>query len=110
MDTQHIALFHMNDTNNLWKELNTTYLRADNNYYYYRAVTSSFSYFYIGEKNATVSQTGSFVKNAGSNFVNLILGFANYIYIIIGIVILLIVTLLILRARERKKVETETKY
>jgi PGF-pre-PGF domain-containing protein len=45
-----IALFKFDNSTSNWKELVTTLMGEDDNYYYYDAEVTSFSYFAIGDK------------------------------------------------------------
>jgi len=49
-EIDNMAMFKFNENNNVWDELNTVYVEADNDYYYYDAEVDSFSYFAISEK------------------------------------------------------------
>lgn len=53
----NMTMFKFNENNNAWDELDTTYVEADDDYYYYDAEVDSFSYFAISEK-AVLDETG----------------------------------------------------
>jgi len=49
-EIDNMAMFKFNENSNKWDELDTAYVEADNDYYYYDAEVDSFSYFAISEK------------------------------------------------------------
>ena len=50
LQTENLAMFKLNENNNQWDELETIYVEADDNYFYYDVELDSFSFFAIGEK------------------------------------------------------------
>ncbi len=56
-ETGDIAMFKFNENSNKWDELDTAYMEADDDFYYYDVEVDSFSYFAISEKSL-VSEEG----------------------------------------------------
>lgn len=50
LDKENVALLKFDETAQEWNELTTTFTEEDDNYNYYEAELTSFSYFAIGEK------------------------------------------------------------
>ena len=50
LEIEDIALFKFDEIGEEWNELATNYVGSEDNYYYYDAEVSSFSFFAIGEK------------------------------------------------------------
>jgi hypothetical protein len=105
---ENIALFHLNEFSRMWNEINTTYLREDNNYYYYQTSVDSFSYFYIGEKtNAAglgiLGGIWGLIKSIISN------PYVMWTFISIIVAILLIIVVWKLRA-ELKRLKIQRDY
>lgn len=51
LEIENMAMFKFNENNDIWDELDTAYVEADDEYYYYYdAEVDSFSYFAISEK------------------------------------------------------------
>jgi len=49
-EIDEMAMFKFNENSGKWNELDTAYVEADDEYYYYDAEVDSFSYFAISEK------------------------------------------------------------
>ncbi|MBI2043498.1 PGF-pre-PGF domain-containing protein [Candidatus Pacearchaeota archaeon] len=93
---ENIALFKLDEQNNVWNELPTNYTSEDENYYYYETVLSSFSFFAIGEKTFVqkiVSEITESYERASQNFLTLVAFWIVFAIIVTAIVLVLVLIL-----------------
>lgn len=84
--TDNMAMFKFDENSNKWDELDTTYVEADNDYYYYDAEVDSFSYFAISER-AIVDEDDSVGEDGEEEIEKKGLGWW-WIVIIAGVIII----------------------
>jgi len=90
-----VALFKFDKSSEKWNELITNYVDEDDNYYYYDAELTSFSYFAIGEKSVEGEKVSIGEKILGKNLL--------WLWILIGAVILAAAVAWVIYKRKRKK-------
>ena len=58
LDKEKISLFWFDENSNKWESLSTAFSNEDENFYYYTAETTHFSYFSIGSLESSVGENG----------------------------------------------------
>ncbi len=94
-----ISLFKFDNSSSSWNDLNAIYSSQDDNYYYYNATVSSFSYFAISEK-ALAAQNES--QQTGTSAIPSNFAGSTWFWIIVSVVGLIIIGVMawiVIRAR-----------
>jgi len=79
-----VALFKFDEFREEWNELTTNYVGSEDNYYYYDAEVSSFSFFVIGEKLVVEEDTGIDTGTGDEEEGSLV-----WLWVLIGVLILI---------------------
>lgn len=84
-----VALFKFDDFREEWNELTTNYVGSEDDYYYYDAEVSSFSFFAISEKSVVEEDTGTgTTTGTGAGTGDEEEGSLVWLWILIGLLIL----------------------
>lgn len=109
---EDIALFKFDEQTQKWNELKTNFIKEDNNYYYYEAELTGFSYFTIAEK--TADKTEEFQgqetpkeKEVMNKFVEVI---RDYWLLFVGIVVILALIIVLFVLKKKKSVLKRKNY
>jgi PGF-pre-PGF domain-containing protein len=102
LEIANLSVFKFNGNSNKWDELNTNYVEADDDYYYYDAEVDAFSYFAISEKTVVDEEGEEKEDKILSDEVTSVLK-KWWFWLIIGVVVVLIVLLVLIKTNKKVK-------